>query len=186
MIFWNLMDRFHISIFSLYKFVAVIDTSICLFEICFSKFLFKRNKEIFRWKFWIDLSFINLSYQVFYSSVFSLENKYLPQCKLIIKVKFDFTLIWKFMCIKNILIRKYTLCFFYKQLGSSLSPQNCLHFQGFWGSKLLNGSLVVWPSNLYLWGIQWFSGFKTDFTVIDFKFFPKMLFRQLNFGVLSV
>ena len=30
------------------------------------------------------------------------------------------------------------LCFFYKQLGSDLSPQSCLYFQGFWDSKLLN------------------------------------------------
>ena len=34
----------------------------------------------------------------------------------------------------------------YKKLGSGLSPQSCLYFQGFWGSKLLNGCLVVWPS----------------------------------------
>ena len=33
--------------------------------------------------------------------------------------------------------------FFYKQLGSGLSPQGCLYFQGFWDSKLLNGCLVV-------------------------------------------
>ena len=29
--------------------------------------------------------------------------------------------------------------FFYKQLGLGLSPQSYLYFQGFWGSKLLNG-----------------------------------------------
>ena len=34
--------------------------------------------------------------------------------------------------------------FFYKELGSGLSPQSCLYFQGFRGSKLLNGCLVVW------------------------------------------
>ena len=39
----------------------------------------------------------------------------------------------------------YSCC---KQLGSGLSPQICLYFQGFWGSKLLNGCLVVSPSNL--------------------------------------
>ena len=33
--------------------------------------------------------------------------------------------------------------FFYKQLGSGLSPQSCSYFQVFWGSKLLNGCLVV-------------------------------------------
>ena len=39
---------------------------------------------------------------------------------------------------------------FYKQLGSGLSPQSCLYFQGF----LLNGCLVVWQSNICLQGIQ--------------------------------
>ena len=29
-----------------------------------------------------------------------------------------------------------TLNFYYKQLGSSLSPECYLYFQGFWGSKL--------------------------------------------------
>ena len=33
--------------------------------------------------------------------------------------------------------------FFYKQLESDLSPQSCLYFQGFRGSELLNGCLVV-------------------------------------------
>ena len=33
------------------------------------------------------------------------------------------------------------LFFFYKQLGSDPSPQSCLYFQGFWGSKLLNQGL---------------------------------------------
>ena len=39
--------------------------------------------------------------------------------------------------------------------------QSCLYFQGFWGSKL-NGCLVVSLSNLYLEGIQQFSGLKID------------------------
>ena len=33
--------------------------------------------------------------------------------------------------------------FFDKQLGSDLSPQNCLYFQGFRGLKLFNGCFVV-------------------------------------------
>ena len=33
--------------------------------------------------------------------------------------------------------------FFYRQLGSGLSPQSYLYSQGYWGSKLLNGGLVV-------------------------------------------
>ena len=43
---------------------------------------------------------------------------------------------------------------FYKQLGSGLSPQGCWYFQVFWGKKLLNVCIVVWPSNLCLRGIQ--------------------------------
>ena len=36
----------------------------------------------------------------------------------------------------------------------NLSPESCLYFQGFRDSKLLNGCLVVWPSNLRLQGMQ--------------------------------
>ena len=36
----------------------------------------------------------------------------------------------------------YDMYFFYKQLGSGLNRQSCLYFQGFRGSKLLNGYLV--------------------------------------------
>ena len=43
---------------------------------------------------------------------------------------------------------------FYKQLGSGLSPQSCLYFQGLPGSKLINGCVVVWTSNLCLREIQ--------------------------------
>ena len=43
---------------------------------------------------------------------------------------------------------------FFKQLGSVLSPQSCVYFQSFRSSKLFNGCLVVWPSNLCLHGIQ--------------------------------
>ena len=35
------------------------------------------------------------------------------------------------------------ILFFYKQVGSGLSPQICLYFQGFRGSKLLNDCLIV-------------------------------------------
>ena len=48
-------------------------------------------------------------------------------------------------------VLKYT---FFKQLRSGFHPQSCLYFQRFWGSKLLSGCLVVWPSNLCLRGIQ--------------------------------
>ena len=39
---------------------------------------------------------------------------------------------------------------FFKQLGSSISPQTCLYFQDFRGSKFLNDCFEVWPSNLCL------------------------------------
>ena len=39
-------------------------------------------------------------------------------------------------------IELYTLIF-YKQLRSGLSPESCLHFQGFRSSKLHNGCLAV-------------------------------------------
>ena len=46
--------------------------------------------------------------------------------------------------------------------------QSCLYFQGFWGSKL-NGCLLVSLSNLYLEGIQQFSGLKIDIYTNGFK-----------------
>ena len=49
-------------------------------------------------------------------------------------------------------VSPYTI--FFKQLGSGLSPQSRSYFQGFQVSKLLNGLLVVLPSNLRLRGIQ--------------------------------
>ena len=56
---------------------------------------------------------------------------------------------------KGGIVKRDTLhLFFYKQLGLDFSPQSCLYFQNFQGSKLLNGYLVVWPSNLCLGGIQ--------------------------------
>ena len=42
----------------------------------------------------------------------------------------------------HILFKEKYTCFF-KQLGSRLSPQKCIYFQGFWDSKFLNGCLVV-------------------------------------------
>ena len=44
--------------------------------------------------------------------------------------------------------------FFYKQLMSGFSPESCWYCQGFRSSKLLNGCLVDWPSNLCLRGMQ--------------------------------
>ena len=42
----------------------------------------------------------------------------------------------------------YDIHFFHKQLESDLIPQSCLYFQGFQGSKLLIGCLVVCSRNL--------------------------------------
>ena len=54
------------------------------------------------------------------------------------------------------------------------------------GSKWLNGCLVVWPSKLCLRGIQKFQNSKSTFIFSDFRIFPKMFLRQLDFDVLSV
>ena len=88
-----------------------------------------------------------------------------------------------------ILIRTMSLQLFFKQLGSDLSPQSCLYFHGSWGSKcfqVLNGFLVVWPSNLCLQRIQQFWGFKINIYDQRFKIFLTMLLKQLDFGVLPV
>ena len=53
-----------------------------------------------------------------------------------------------------VLFLSITLILPYKQLGSGRSPGRCLYFPGFWGSKLLNGCLVVRPSNICLRGMQ--------------------------------
>ena len=78
------------------------------------------------------------------------------------------------------LSQKHYTCFFYKQLGSGLSPQSCSYFQRFGGSKWLNGCLVAWSSNLCLRGMQ------SIFLISDFKIFLVMLLRQVNHGVLPV
>ena len=69
-------------------------------------------------------------------------------------LKFIFTARYLFLHITNIpyirifiifcvFIFNLHLAFFYKQLWSGLSPKSCLYFQGFRGSKLLNGFSVV-------------------------------------------
>ena len=87
----------------------------------------------------------------------------------------------------NTICKRYTVTkqityFFYKQLGSGLSPQSCLFFQVAWGLKLLNGCLLVWPSNLCLQEYSNFEDSRPMFKISDFNFLPKMLLRQLNFG----
>ena len=76
--------------------------------------------------------------------------------------------------------------YFFKQLWSELSPESCLYFQGFRGSKLLNGFLLVWQSNLAFEKSSNLLDSKSIFMICDFEFFPTMLPRQLNFGALSV
>ena len=49
---------------------------------------------------------------------------------------------------------KDKLLFISSQGQVSQVLQSCLYFQGFWGSKLLNGCLVVCPSSLCLRAIQ--------------------------------
>ena len=78
----------------------------------------------------------------------------------------------------NLLFSKFSsqmqiITLFYKQLVSGLSLQNCLYFQGFRGSKLLNGCWVVWLSNLYF-KVRNFR--ETKFR--DFVFFFFIIFRK--------
>ena len=56
--------------------------------------------------------------------------------------------------IDYVLFLLITLILLYKQLGSGLSPERCLYSPGFWGSKLLNGYLMLRPRNLCLRGMQ--------------------------------
>ena len=92
-----------------------------------------------------------------YSVHLYLQLMYLPKSFLICCTTrksfttFYYNLFWQ---MNNIKKSTKVLHFCYKQLGSGLSPQSCLYFQGFWGSKLLN--------NPCLQGMQYFSGFKVD------------------------
>ena len=93
-------------------------------------------------------------------------------------MKFIFSKLWKFYY-------NCTYTFFNKQLGSGLSPQSYFYFKGFQGSKLFNGSLIIWPSNL----CEEYNNFldsKSILLIDDFKIFPTVLLRQLDFGALSV
>ena len=67
------------------------------------------------------------------------------------------------------------------KLGSGLSPQSCIYLQSVHGSKLLNGCLVVWPSNLFLRGIQQLSGFKIAIYNYWFYNFPNNAIEAAEF-----
>ena len=57
-------------------------------------------------------------------------------------------------------------------------------FQSFWGSKLLNGYFSSLTNVC-----EEYNSFQVSrqmFIISDFKVFPKILLRQLNFGVLSI
>ena len=76
--------------------------------------------------------------------------------------------------------------FLYKPLGSGLSPQSCLYFQGFWGLKLFNCYLIVWPITYVCDKCNNFQDSKLIFLISDSNIFTIMLLRRLNCGVLSV
>ena len=65
--------------------------------------------------------------------------------------------------------------FFCKQVGSVFSLQSCLYFEVVWGSKLLNGYLVIWASNLCLQKYSNFEDSKPKFKISGFNFLLKML-----------
>ena len=60
---------------------------------------------------------------------------------------FALALLIKVLLIKNACttqkLKLYETALFYKQLESGLNTQSCLYFEGFLGSKLFNGCLVV-------------------------------------------
>ena len=61
------------------------------------------------------------------------------------------------ICQKELL---YTLFFFLnRQLGSGPSPQSCLYFQDFQGSKVLKICFEVWPNTNILSLFKWFSAY---------------------------
>ena len=114
--------------------------------------------------------------------------------KIALSQKFDYVLNTPLKMYYITPVKIFLICslfsklhFFYKQLGSGLSPQRCLYFQNFRGSNLLKDCLVVWSSNLCLRGIQGFSRIKIDIynQCLWSIFFLILLLRQLNFGVLS-
>ena len=57
-------------------------------------------------------------------------------------------------------------------------------FQRFWGSKLLNGCFSSLTDACE--ECDNFQDSSQTFMISDFKVFPKILLRQLNFGALSI
>ena len=55
-----------------------------------------------------------------------------------------FSLIYLYLTIVKV-VKALHFCF-YKHLGLGPSPESCLYFQDFQGSKLLSSCLVVWPN----------------------------------------
>ena len=80
-------------------------------------------------------AFINFS---FFLSVFYIYMNY-----FIVKQK-------NLFCRTYLLYILYIYIYIYKQLESDASPQSCLYFQVFQGSKLLSGCLVVWSNKQIL------------------------------------
>ena len=113
-----------------------------------------------------------------------------PQNFVWFLVNFSVALLIKVLLIKkSVYYRKIKMIwdytFFYKQLGSDLNSQSCLYFQRFRGSELLNGCLIIWPSNL----CEEYNNFQNSrsmYLITDFKVFQIMLLRQLNFTVFSI
>ena len=77
-------------------------------------------------------------------------------------------------CVNCNFISYQKVHFFYKQLGSGLSPQSCLYCC----LMVAQQCLVVLSST--------FQYSKSIFMICDFKIFLIMLLRQLSFGILSV
>ena len=81
---------------------------------------------------------------------------------------------------------RHMLVFFYKQLGSGLSPQSSLYFKVFGTQSCL---MVAQQFEQVTYVYKKYNNFqdsKSIFMISDFKTFPIMLLRQLNLGVFSV
>lgn len=81
------------------------------------------------------------------------------------------------------MLARYSTYLFYEQQGSVATPQSCLYFRVFQGSKLLNGCLVVWLNKQIL---KVFPDFFSGFTIDIYSSFPikhkTMGFSRISFA----
>ena len=85
----------------------------------------------------------------YFLKIFFQKYEVILKKQIILEMTLDASLVLSQCFTTRLVNTSQTVCdnsytyFFYKQLESSRSPQSCLYFQGFWGSKFLDGCLVV-------------------------------------------